>query len=59
MSETILAVGAGGKFAGARFDVVERLRTDAPLNKPDPSSFYGVGPKGYTVYPTLKTAKAA
>jgi N-ethylmaleimide reductase len=40
-------------------DLVERLGTDAPLNKPDPSTFYGVGPKGYTDYPTLTTAKAA
>jgi N-ethylmaleimide reductase len=34
-------------------DLVERLRTDAPLNKPDPSTFYGVGAKGYTDYPAL------
>ena len=34
-------------------DLVQRLRTDAPFNKPDPSSFYGVGPEGYTDYPTL------
>jgi N-ethylmaleimide reductase len=34
-------------------DLVERLRTDAPLSKPDPSTFYGVGTKGYTDYPAL------
>ena len=34
-------------------DLTERLRTDAALNKPDPSTFYGVGPKGYTDYPAL------
>jgi N-ethylmaleimide reductase len=34
-------------------DLVGRLRSDAPLNKPDPSTFYGVGPKGYTDYPAL------
>jgi N-ethylmaleimide reductase len=34
-------------------DLVERFRTDAPLNKPDPSTFYGEGPKGYTDYPAL------
>ena len=28
-------------------------RDDAPLNTPDPSTFYGVGPKGYTDYPAL------
>jgi N-ethylmaleimide reductase len=40
-------------------DLVERLRTNAPLNKPDPTTFYGVGPKGYTDYPALETAAAA
>lgn len=34
-------------------DLVERFRIDAPLNKPDPSTFYGVGPKGFTDYPVL------
>ena len=40
-------------------DLVERLRTDAPLNKPDPAHFYGAELKGYTDYPTLETAAAA
>ena len=40
-------------------DLVDRLRGDAPLNKPDPATFYGVGPKGYTDYPTLDVAAAA
>jgi N-ethylmaleimide reductase len=34
-------------------DLVERLRTDAPYSKPDPSTFYGTGSKGYTEYPAL------
>ena len=34
-------------------DLLERFRTDAPLNKPDPATFYGIGPKGYTDYPVL------
>lgn len=34
-------------------DLVERFRIDAPLNKPDPSTFYGIGPKGFTDYPVL------
>jgi hypothetical protein len=25
----------------------------ASLNKPDPTTFYGIGPKGYTDYPRL------
>src|SRR5471030_230428 len=40
-------------------DLVERFRTNASLNKPDPTLFYGVGAKGYTDYPALKTAAAA
>ena len=40
-------------------DLVERLRSDAPLNKPDPSTFYGVGPKGYTDYKVLPDTIAA
>jgi N-ethylmaleimide reductase len=40
-------------------DLVERLRSDAPLTKPDPATFYGVGPKGYTDYPVLADAVAA
>jgi N-ethylmaleimide reductase len=39
-------------------DLVERFRTDAPLNKPDPSLFYGEGPKGYTDYPHLNAVNA-
>jgi N-ethylmaleimide reductase len=34
-------------------DLVRRYETNAPLNKPDPSTFYGIGPKGYTDYPAL------
>jgi N-ethylmaleimide reductase len=40
-------------------DLVERLRRDAPLNKPDPKTFYDIGPKGYTDYPMLADAVAA
>ena len=34
-------------------DLVERLRRDTPLNKPDQSTFYGGDGHGYTDYPTL------
>ena len=34
-------------------DLVERLRTGAPLNEPDPATFYSGGAKGYTDYPAL------
>jgi N-ethylmaleimide reductase len=36
-------------------DLVARLRLNAPLNKADPATFYGEGPKGYTDYPALPT----
>jgi len=34
-------------------DLVQRFERDAPLNAPDPSTFYTPGPKGYTDYPVL------
>jgi N-ethylmaleimide reductase len=34
-------------------DLVERLRTGAELNEPDPGTFYTGGAKGYTDYPVL------
>ena len=34
-------------------DLVERLRSNAPLNQPDQATFYGGGAKGYTDYPSL------
>jgi len=40
-------------------DLVARFKVDAGLNKPDPSTFYGVGPKGYTDYPMLGDSKAS
>jgi N-ethylmaleimide reductase len=40
-------------------DLVERLCKDAPLNKPDPTTFYGKGAKGYTDYPALADVEPA
>jgi N-ethylmaleimide reductase len=40
-------------------DLPERLRTGAPLNEPDPATFYGGSAKGYTDYPTLNEVAAA
>jgi len=34
-------------------DLVHRLRTGAPLNEPDPATFYGGDATGYTDYPEL------
>ncbi len=46
------AVAFGRDFI-ATPDLPERLATGAPLNTPDPSSFYGGGAAGYTDYPAL------
>lgn len=34
-------------------DLVERYKSDAPLNIPDQNTFYTAGKEGYTDYPTL------
>ncbi len=44
---------AFGKLFIANPDLVERLRSNAPLNAPDKSTFYGGGAQGYTDYPAL------
>jgi len=44
---------AFGTMFIANPDLLDRLRRDASLNKLDPSTFYGEGPKGYTDYPAL------
>ncbi|RPF31776.1 alkene reductase [Streptomyces sp. TLI_185] len=41
-----------GSLALANPDLVERVRSGAPLNAPDPDTFYGGGAAGYTDYPT-------
>lgn len=46
---------AFGKSAIANPDLVERFRSDAPLNEPNPATFYGDGPVGYTDYASLQT----
>jgi N-ethylmaleimide reductase len=60
------AVGSGradavafGKAFTSNPDLVERLRTGAPLNEWDQTTFYGGDEHGYTDYPTLAAAKAA
>lgn len=42
-----------GKAFIANPDLVERLEQDAPLNLPDPATFYGGAEAGYTDYPAL------
>lgn len=47
---------AFGKPFIANPDLVERLKTNAPLNTPQQQSFYGGGATGYTDYPDLNAA---
>ncbi len=42
-----------GSLYLANPDLVKRLQGDAPLNPPDPSTFYTPGAKGYTDYQAL------
>lgn len=53
LSEDRADLVAMGRPFIANPDLVERMRQDAPLNAPDPSTFYTPGAKGYTDYPTL------
>jgi N-ethylmaleimide reductase len=46
------AIAYGARYI-ANSDLVARFKGDAPLSKPDPSTFYGSGPKGHTDYPAL------
>jgi 2,4-dienoyl-CoA reductase-like NADH-dependent reductase (Old Yellow Enzyme family) len=44
---------AWGKLFIANPDLPERFAKGAPLNEPDPATFYASGPKGYLDYPFL------
>ena len=44
---------AFGRLFISNPDLVERLKRNAALNQPNPSTFYTPGPVGYTDYPTL------
>ncbi|WP_017325781.1 alkene reductase [Synechococcus sp. PCC 7336] len=49
---------AYGQLFIANPDLPKRFELGAPLNEPDPSSFYGGGAEGYIDYPALETAAA-
>ena len=49
------AVAFGTSFL-ANPDLPERLALQAPLNAPNPATFYSPGPEGYTDYPKLSAA---
>ncbi len=44
---------AYGRLYIANPDLPIRIRDGAPMNTPNPSTFYGGGPEGYTDYPFL------
>lgn len=49
------AIAFGTPFL-ANPDLPTRIRSGAPLNAPDPATFYTSGPEGYTDYPSLGSA---
>jgi N-ethylmaleimide reductase len=57
-AEQVIAQGMAGAVAFGQLyianpDLVERFKLSAPLNEPDPATFYGGNEKGYTDYPVL------
>ncbi|WP_417068549.1 alkene reductase [Niveibacterium terrae] len=57
-AEATLAAGeadaiAWGKLFIANPDLPQRFARGAALNEPNPETFYGAGPEGYTDYPAL------
>lgn len=44
---------AFGRLYIANPDLVQRFKQNAPLNTPDPMTFYAPGPEGYIDYPAL------
>lgn len=48
--EKVDAVAFGTSFL-ANPDLPDRFRAGAPLNQPNPATFYTPGPEGYTDYP--------
>ena len=47
---------AFGKLFIANPDLPRRFAVEAPLNEPNPATFYAPGPAGYTDYPFLDRA---
>ena len=50
---------AFGKLFIANPDLPHRFAIDAPLNEPNPATFYASGPAGYTDYPFLDRGPSA
>ena len=61
-AQTVLDAGeadavAWGQLFIANPDLPRRFELNAPLNQPDPSTFYAEGEAGYTDYPALETVE--
>ena len=52
-------IEAFGAMFLANPDFIERIRSDAELNAPDRTTFFGGGAAGYTDYPRLDAARTA
>ena len=52
------AIAFGSAYI-ANPDLPERIASGAPLNTPDPDTFYSQGPEGYVDYPTLVLSEAS
>jgi 2,4-dienoyl-CoA reductase-like NADH-dependent reductase (Old Yellow Enzyme family) len=62
--EQVLAAGEADAVAfGVQFianpDLPRRFALDAPLNEPNPATFYAPGPEGYIDYPSLEAQEVA
>lgn len=53
ITEGRVDAAAFGRLFIANPDLPRRFREGAPLNEPDPDTFYGDGPEGYTDYPEM------
>lgn len=53
LAEELADAVAFGELYIANPDLVERFKVNAPLNTPDPATFYGGDETGYTDYPFL------
>ncbi|OBZ18848.1 alkene reductase [Bacillus sp. FJAT-27264] len=54
LKDNLADIVSVGTWALANPDLVDRLKSGAPLNAADPTTFYGGDSHGYTDYPTLK-----
>ena len=55
LAEGLADLVAFGQLFLANPDLPTRFKLDAPLNKPNPETYYSTGAAGYTDYPALET----